>query len=84
MREGIVEAYDLGPSGLLFIDGLDDAIIGVSTKNLVPVVVYSTIKILENLVRQGMGIDEAKEFIVSNIEGAFMGEHTPLIVDDLF
>tara|TARA_R110000744_G_scaffold214420_1_gene333195 strand:- start:47 stop:301 length:255 start_codon:yes stop_codon:yes gene_type:complete len=84
VREGIEEAYELESPGLLFMDGLDDAIIGVAINNSTPVVAYSTIKILENLVQQGVGIEEAREFMDYNIEGAFMGKHTPLIVDDVF
>ena len=84
MREEIEAAYEIDFPGLLFMDGLDSAIIGVSHVRDVPVVTYSAEKILENLVEQGMGIHEAREFMSFNIEGAFMGEHTPIIVDDLF
>ena len=45
---------------------------------------YSTEKILDNLVDRGMGFDEAREFMMFNILGAFMGEFTPLVIDDLF
>ena len=45
---------------------------------------YSTMKILQNLVDRGMGMHEAREFMAFNIEGAFVGEHTPIIVDDVF
>jgi len=85
MREEIEEAYKIEFPGLLFMDGLDSAIIGVSHSSDVPVVAYSAHKILKNLVeQQGMGVHEAREFMSFNIDGAYMGVHTPLIVDDLF
>tara|TARA_B110001469_G_scaffold23534_1_gene24225 strand:- start:1657 stop:1911 length:255 start_codon:yes stop_codon:yes gene_type:complete len=84
MRDEIEAAFELEFPGLLFMDGLDDAIIGMSEREAVPVVVYSTMKILQNLVDRGMGMHEAREFMAFNIEGAFVGEHTPIIVDDLF
>tara|TARA_R110002153_G_scaffold88165_1_gene217344 strand:+ start:453 stop:716 length:264 start_codon:yes stop_codon:yes gene_type:complete len=84
MREEIEAAYELEFPDLLFMDGLDSAIIGVAERDSIPVVVYSTIKILQNLVDRGMDMHEAREFMSFNIEGAFMGEHTPLILDDLF
>jgi hypothetical protein len=31
-----------------------------------------------------MDMHEAREFMSFNISGALMGEHTPLILDDLF
>jgi hypothetical protein len=37
-------------------------------------------KKIENLVSRGMGLHEAMEY---NIEGAFMGQHMLLIIDDL-
>tara|TARA_B110000037_G_C17015740_1_gene463204 strand:- start:263 stop:526 length:264 start_codon:yes stop_codon:yes gene_type:complete len=84
MREEIEAAYELEFPNLLFMDGLDSAIIGVAERDSIPVVVYSTIKILQNLVDRGMNMYEAREFMSFNISGAFMGEHTPLILDDLF
>ena len=85
MREEIEEAYGLEFPGLLFMDNLDEAIIGVGQSAAQdPAVAYSAEKILECLVKQGMGFHEAREFMEYNIEGAFVGDHTPLIIDDLF
>ena len=69
---------------MLFMDGLDSAIIGVAQANETPQVAYSTEKILENLVERGMDFDEAREFMMFNIMGAYMGKFTPIIIDDLF
>ena len=84
MRDQIECLYSEEFPKMLFMDGLDSAIIGVALVNGNPLVTYSTEKILDNLVDRGMGFDEAREFMMFNILGAFMGEFTPLVIDDLF
>jgi hypothetical protein len=85
MREEIEEAYGLEYPEMLFLDGHDEAIIGVRVgAHDNPVVAYSVEKILENLISQGMDVHEAREFYEFNIDGAFVGNYTPLLVDDLF
>ena len=84
MRDQIECLYSEEFPKMLFMDGLDSAIIGVALVNGNPVVAYSTEKILDNLVDQGMGFDKAREFMMFNILGAFMGQFTPLVIDDLF
>jgi len=72
---------------LLQADGLDDAIIGVvfDIMNAVPRIAYSTTKCLEILMkRDGMSEEEALEYFDFNIQGAYMGEKTPIWVDDTF
>lgn len=71
VMKNILENYE----DLLIADGYDDAIIGVSTKEIV---IYSIPKILEILVKDGMDEDEALEFFEYNIEGAYVGEKTPI------
>jgi len=70
---------------MLKINGYDDAIIGPAyiwrDQNVVGVLVYDAEKIRSTLVqRDGMTPEEAREFIEFNIEGAYMGEHTPVLV----
>jgi hypothetical protein len=70
---------------MLKIDGYDDAIIGPAyiwrDRHVVDVLVYDAEKIRDTLVkRDGMTPEEAREFIEFNIEGAYMGEHTPVLV----
>jgi len=84
MRDQIECLYSEEFPNMLFMDGLDSAILGVAQVHGNPVVAYSTEKILDNLVHQGMGFDEAREFMMFNILGAYMGEFTPLVIDDLF
>ena len=66
-------------------DGLDDAIIGISC--IKPsgeyVVVYSRSKCIDIFMqRDGMTDEEALEFFEYNVEGAYVGEKTPIWVDD--
>lgn len=70
---------------MLRIDGFDEAIIGPATiwrgQEMVSVLVYDAEKIRDILViRDGMDFEGAREYIEFNIEGAYMGEHTPVLV----
>ena len=69
---------------MLKIDGHDDAILGPACiwrgSSRVDVLVYDAELIRENLMRDGMTSEEAREFIEFNIEGAYVGEHTPVLV----
>ena len=69
---------------MLKIDGHDNAVIGSATpwigNSRVEVLVYDGNKIVENLVSKGMTEEEALEYVEFNIEGAYVGETTPIIV----
>ena len=75
---------------MLKINEHDDAIVGkaciwVAAKgggmNKEDVLIYSGIKILNELVdRDGMSAEEALEYMDFNIEGAYMGPDTPIIM----
>jgi hypothetical protein len=70
---------------MIKLDGYDDAIVGPAMiwvdKESVDVLVYDAETIREILMsRDGMGSDEAREFIEFNIEGAYMGLGTPILV----
>ena len=69
---------------MLKIDGHDNAIIGVATPwiggSRPEVLVYDADTIAENLIKEGMTFEEAQEYISFNIEGAYVGEDTPIIV----
>jgi len=66
---------------VLFMDGHDNAIIGLATKFTNPSILYSKKIILENLCKD-MEYDDAIEFFSFNIEGAYVGDSTPVIFDD--
>jgi hypothetical protein len=66
-------------------DDLDEAIIGPASiwtnKTQVEVLVYNA-EVIRNILmsRDGMDFEEAREFIEFNIEGAYIGIDTPVLV----
>ncbi len=74
-----------GDEELVFADGLDDAIVGVGVRCGQPnVVVYNVQKVIDILMtRDEMSHEEAEEFFSFNIEGAWIGERTPMWLHDL-
>lgn len=83
MRQELIELYgDHTEEGLLFADGLDDAIIGVCPLSLR--VVYSRNKIINILiVKDKMSEVDAMDHAEYNIFNAYVGEQTPIWVEDL-
>lgn len=74
-REAI---FDLYPDDeFLFADGFDEAIIGVDSRELR--VVYS-IESCINILMKDMDYQDAQEYFHFNVEGAYMGEKTPIWV----
>tara|TARA_R110000868_G_scaffold244257_3_gene500404 strand:- start:2160 stop:2411 length:252 start_codon:yes stop_codon:yes gene_type:complete len=67
---------------ILKIDGFDDCALGVATRaGSWPTLVYSRTKMIHQLTN-AMPIDDAEEFFDFNIGQAYMGEMTPLILED--
>ena len=62
----------------MFIDGFDDAIIGVDEVNLR--VVYDIDEIINILMRDELTFDDAFDYYDYNIAGAYVGEKTPIFV----
>lgn len=67
------------------IEGFDEAIIGPAliwreSGVMAEVFVYDAEKIREKLMRDGMSSEDAREYIEFNIEGAYMGLNTPVLV----
>jgi hypothetical protein len=66
-------------------DGLEDSVIGQASiwngNKRVEVLVYDADKMIKVFMdRDGMSEEEANEYIVFNIEGAYIGEDTPVLV----
>ena len=74
MRQNLVDFYG---DDLLFADGFDDAIIGVSDGR----VCYDKQLMVEILIRDGRDESESWEHLEFNTWGAYMGEKTPLYID---
>lgn len=70
-----------GEESLLFADGLDEAILGITVRDGVAIVAYD-IKTVFGILRKrdGMTREEAEEFFDYNIQGAWVGEATPLFL----
>lgn len=80
-RELVEDALAERNPDALFFDGLDEALLGYATQQYRdPLVVYSYIKILDIVMDKGCSYEEAVEHISFNIEGAWVGENTPLIL----
>ena len=78
--ERLKEACEDYPN-LLKADGYDKAIVGIGFKFNTPSLVYDKRKVLLALAQGGMTEEEAEEFFDFNIQGAYMGEHTPIFVE---
>jgi hypothetical protein len=92
------EIAEINPEALL-LDGFDEAIIGMAERiNLGPVVAYDVDKIIEILAKdmevdesdltdgesiENVKIEMAFEYFYFNIQGAWMGEHTPIFISKL-
>jgi hypothetical protein len=79
-RERIRDFVD---EGALLMEGFDDAIIGVAERCGQPTqVAYSRNRCIEILEAQGMSHEEANEYFDFNCAGSWMGEGTPVIIDE--
>ena len=66
-------------------EGFDDAIVGVVFDNVVgvPRLAYSINKCIDILMtRDGMSSLDAYDYFEFNVQGAYVGEKTPIWVDD--
>lgn len=67
----------------LLADGHDAALVGTAHRcSKPPLAVYSTRKIIAGLVKEGLDEEDAIEHYSFNIEGAWVGEGTPLFLAD--
>lgn len=74
---------ELNPEAL-FADGFDSAIIGYSRRiNLDYVVCYSYNKCVDILISQNMTEEEALEYMEFNVVGAYVGESTPIFIQEI-
>lgn len=65
----------------LLADGFDDAVIGISSCSS-PKAVYSVNKVIEILMKKGMSHEDAREHFDFNIVGSYVGEKTPIFVNE--
>ena len=76
----LVEAYP--DHGFLLADGFEDAFVGVvAGMQREPVACYDRARCIAVLVaRDGMTEEDAEEYFVFNVEGAWVGDRTPVFV----
>lgn len=83
MKRKIIDTYEhYAKNGLTFADGLDAAIIGIEQDTFR--IVYSRKKVIKILTKELGNRFEAIEFAKFNIFDAYVGEQTPIWVDDEF
>tara|TARA_R100000995_G_C3483354_1_gene125459 strand:- start:1000 stop:1242 length:243 start_codon:yes stop_codon:yes gene_type:complete len=63
-------------------DGFEDALIGRGQQFNTSFYVYSYTKCIEILMREGMTEEEALEYFDYNVQGAWVGEGTPIFLYD--
>jgi hypothetical protein len=94
----IYEIKEINPDAII-LDGFNEAIIGLGERiNLGPVVAYDVEKIIEILAKDmevdidditdGQSVEEvqismAYEYFYFNIQGAWMGDYTPIFISKL-
>jgi hypothetical protein len=66
---------------LLFADGYDDCILGITVRDDEAVVLYSTEKIVNKLSEE-MELEEAYEYFDFNIKGSYVGKKTPVFYEE--
>ena len=66
----------------LLADGLEEAFIGIGYQFHTPIAIYSKSKALQCLEKEGMNELEAIEYFDYNIAGAYVGDNTPIFLED--
>jgi len=67
---------------ILTADGFDDAIVGLARRPNLVAVAYDVNKMLEIMVDGGMTLEDAREFFEFNVVDSWMGENTPVYIED--
>lgn len=68
----------------LLADGFDNAILGIVTDfNSKPRIAYSVTECINILMDDSMSYEDAMEYFSYNVQGAYLGEQTPIWVDDM-
>ena len=66
----------------VFADGLEEAFIGIGYQFHTPIALYSKNKAIQCLIDQGMDEEQAYEYFDYNIAGAYVGDNTPIFLED--
>lgn len=66
---------------VLLADGFEDAFVGIGRQFGKPSAVYDRFKCIDILIRDGMSEEEAEDYFQFNVEGAYVGENTPIFLE---
>jgi hypothetical protein len=68
----------------ILYNGLENALIGIGNQyTKPPIAIYSYKHIIQQLQKNGLNYEDAIEYAEYNIIGAWVGEQTPIIINDL-
>jgi hypothetical protein len=65
---------------VLLADGFDDAFVGIGRQFGRPIAVYNRSKCID-ILKEDMSEEEAEEYFQYNVEGAWVGENTPIFLE---
>lgn len=80
LTEKVTEALD--EEEIALADGFADAFLGIGRQFGKPIAVYSRRKCIEILMRD-MDEEQAEEYFEFNLAGAWIGETTPIYLEEL-
>jgi hypothetical protein len=78
--EEILENCLSDDENVLLADGFEDAFLGIGRKFGEPHAVYDKEKCIQTLMKD-MSLEEAEEYFSFNVEGAYVGEQTPIFLE---
>jgi hypothetical protein len=67
---------------VLLADGFDDAFVGIGRQFGRPIAVYNRSKCID-ILQEDMSEEEAEEYFQFNVEGAWVGENTPIFLENV-
>ena len=80
----IADFADENEVEILLADGFEQALIGLGRQFNKYLAVYSREECIKVLMyRDGMSREDANEFFDFNVVGAYVGENTPVFIEDL-
>jgi hypothetical protein len=65
---------------VLLADGFDDAFVGIGRQFGRPIAVYDRSRCID-ILQEDMSEEEAEEYFQFNVEGAWVGENTPIFLE---
>jgi len=83
-KHQLIQTLNDNEQQTILYDNLDNALIGIGQQHTKqPLAIYSHKHIIKTLQQQGMTYEEAHEYADYNILCAWVGDQTPIILNDL-